>query len=147
MRINNLLAKSIFRLILIVSFLLAGFAEIKAQDSSHIKGVWDGVLQLKFVWKIDRDAQGNLTASLNIPGQKSYNIPVQKIVFKGDSLFMDINLTNSHKTGYVGKYIKEKNIIEGYYWDAAGRYPMNLTEVRSYWKVWLRGLIVPVTEF
>jgi CubicO group peptidase (beta-lactamase class C family) len=127
MKTNNYLQEKIIRLILIVFIFLSVVIKIEAQDSSKIQGVWEGVLQLKFVWKIDRDAQGNLIASLNIPDQKAYNIPVQNVLFKGDSLFLEINLSNSQRSSYAGIYNKQKNIIEGYYSEGANKYPMTLT--------------------
>jgi len=98
-----------------------------AQDNSRLTGIWEGYLQLKFVWKIDRDAHGNLTVSLNIPDQKAFNIPVQNVIFDGDSLFFEIHLSNSQKSSYAGIYDKEKNSIEGYYGDGQNNYPMILT--------------------
>lgn len=127
MKINDITTKKLIRLILIVFFFLAVDTKISAQDSTNIQGVWEGVFQLKLVWKIDRDARGNLTASLNIPDQKAYNIPIQNVIIKGDSLFLEINLSNSQKSSYAGKYYKEKNIIEGYYSDGTNKYPMTLT--------------------
>jgi CubicO group peptidase (beta-lactamase class C family) len=127
MKTNNLLVKKIIRIKLVIFLLLAIVTIIAAQDNSPMKGLWEGVLQLKFIWKIDRDAQGNLTASLNIPGQKAFNIPVQKVIFTGDSLFLEINLSNAQKSRYIGKYDQEKNIIEGYYTDGQNNFPMILT--------------------
>lgn len=113
--------------ILVISLFLAIVTTVAAQDNSRVTGIWEGFLQLKFVWKIDRDAHGNLTASLNIPDQKAFNIPVQNVIFNGDSLFFEIHLSNSQKSRYAGRYDKEKNSIEGYYSDGANHYPMTLT--------------------
>jgi hypothetical protein len=38
-----------------------------------VQGLWEGTLSIKFVWKIDRDASGHLSAVLNIPDQKAFN--------------------------------------------------------------------------
>jgi len=127
MKTNNQPVGIIFRLILMLSLFLAVITNVTAQDNSHLAGIWEGVLQLKFIWKIDRDAQGNLTASLNIPDQKAFNIPVQNVIFNGDSLFFEIHLSNSQKSSYAGRYDKKKNLVEGYYSDGQTNFPMTLT--------------------
>jgi len=128
MRTNNLMMEKIFRFTLVLSLcLLTIVTWISAQNNSPLVGNWEGMLQLQFVWKIERDAQGNLTARLNIPAQKAYNIPVQNVSLEGDSLIFEIHLSNTQKSRYAGRYDKEKNIIEGYYLDGQNRYPMTLT--------------------
>ncbi len=102
-----------------------------AQNQTPVEGIWEGVFQLKFIWKIDRDASGKLTATLNIPDQKSFNIPMQNVIFANDSLILELNLSNVQKAKFVGKYNRDRQMIEGHYIDSQNSYPMTLIPSRQ----------------
>jgi len=126
MNTNYLVMEKIIKMILLALLLTITSIKSPAQNKSSMEGVWEGDLRLKFVWKIDRDADGNLSATFNVPEQKTFNIPVQNVIFKDDSLILEINITNQIKAKFAGKYDSNRKIIEGNYIDAQGSYPMTL---------------------
>jgi len=122
MRTNPLLLLSI----LIVSIFMLFTTITLAQDQLPVEGVWEGMYQLKFIWKIDRDVSGKLTATLNIPNQKTFNVPVENVIWKDDSLILEINLPNVTRIKFAGKYNHDSQLIEGRYIDNQNSLPMTL---------------------
>ena len=68
---------------------------LMAQTESFIEGVWKGNFQLEFQIKIDQDKWGNLSAKFYIPFQEVYNLPINDVDFKNDSLYLHFNISNT----------------------------------------------------
>jgi len=62
-----------------------------AQNQQKIEGNWQGTFQLRFIFKISTDAEGNLTATFDSPDQASVNVPVSKVTFVNDTLYIAID--------------------------------------------------------
>ncbi len=102
-------------------------ANCPAQEQPDVAGLWEGQLHFNFLWKIDRDSDGRLSATLSMPDQKTYNVPVQNVVFTDDSLILELQLSNVAKGRFAGKYDASSRRVAGFYSDGQNAYPMTLT--------------------
>jgi len=99
-----------------------------AQEKASIEGIWKGTFHLDFIFKIDRAAEGSLSATFNTPLQEVYNVPIKHVRFVNDSLYLGIELSDVIKSHFTGVLNREKNIIEGYFNDGIYDYPITLEQ-------------------
>jgi uncharacterized protein len=69
-----------------------------------IRGIWMGTLKIpsgevRIVFKIDKDAKGSFTATMDSPDQGAANIPVSKVAFENSKLLLDIQLIRGSYEG------------------------------------------------
>ena len=81
-----------------------------AQNQKRIEGNWQGTFQLRFVFKISADAAGNLTATFDSPDQASVNVPVSKITFVNDTLYIAMDFAG---LTFVGTMNYDHEVIQG----------------------------------
>jgi len=82
-----------------------------AQNQEKIEGNWQGIFQLRFIFKISADAAGNLTATFDSPDQASVNVPVSKVTFINDTLYIAMDfagLTFMGRMNYDSGGIQEQ---------------------------------------
>jgi hypothetical protein len=89
-------------LLLSLSILVATFAF--AADTPPIVGNWIGTLPvgqqgLRIALHINRDAAGDLTASIDSPDQNAFDLAGDKVFFKGGQLSFKVPSVNA---GYWG---------------------------------------------
>jgi len=61
------------------------------QEHPDIEGTWLGTLhissvELRIVFNVVKDSTGKLIATLDSPDQSAYDIPVDEVIFDGDSV-------------------------------------------------------------
>lgn len=98
-------------------------ATVKAQAPAGLPGVWEGALQisgieLRIVFHITQDAEGNLHATMDSPDQGATGIPVNKVSFKKSKLKLEVDAVRGK---FIGKYKPDKQRIEGE-WGQGGRW-------------------------
>lgn len=86
-----------------------------------IEGSWQGVLripsvELRIVFNVAKDTMGNLSATLDSPDQGAFDIPVDEVIFGGDSVKFIVNSVAGY---YVGRILEDSMMIEGK-WNQGG---------------------------
>ena len=97
-KIYKIMLGSLFCLALIMasSVSMIGFAQ--QQDTSEImsiEGFWEGKLkvpgtELRIVFKISKNPDGTLTATMDSPDQGVTGIPVEEVIFKDNTLRLEV---------------------------------------------------------
>jgi pimeloyl-ACP methyl ester carboxylesterase len=100
-------------LLLSLSILVATFAF--AADTPPIVGNWIGTLPvgqqgLRIALHINRDAAGDLTASIDSPDQNAFDLAGDKVFFKGGQLSFKVRSVNA---GYWGNLSPDGKTITG----------------------------------
>ena len=104
--------------VVIVSLLLKipySQAESLSGSNPDIKGIWQGTLkvpsgQLRIVFKISEDAQGNLKALIESPDQTPQNFQADTIMFSRGNLKIVCNLIDIL---YQGTYNSDSTLFTG----------------------------------
>jgi len=92
-----------------------------AQNNIIIKGSWAGKLQiqsieLRIIFNVKQDKEGELTATMDSPDQGAYGIKVDKVKFNG----IDVEFNLPSITGYFkGRLIEDSLLIRGK-WNQSG---------------------------
>jgi hypothetical protein len=65
---------------------MIGFAQQQDISEISIEGIWEGKLkvpgtELRIVFKISKNSDGTLTATLDSPDQGATDIPVEEVIF------------------------------------------------------------------
>jgi hypothetical protein len=123
------------------NFLISGFVFLvsftyaqqkKNLKPSNIKGVWQGTLgvagtKLRVVFKISVNTFGKLTALLDSPDQGIINIPVDKVVFKGGNLRLEIKSI----MGVFEGELKKEGLIKGQWMQGGQSFPLVLKHITT----------------
>lgn len=93
------------------------FSPVQAQtlQDKEIEGMWQGVLkysgiELRIIFTISRSQDNTLTATMDVPEQNATDIPVDKVVFDGSTLLLEITPIEGV---FKGKLIEDGERIEG----------------------------------
>jgi len=103
-------------------------------SQADVTGIWLGKVQvteqlkMRFGYVISRDPSGELKSTLNILEQKAFDIPMEKTLFTGDSLLIDLS---SKLIRYAGTYDKDKDCFTGYYTQAGKSFALDLVRVNE----------------
>jgi pimeloyl-ACP methyl ester carboxylesterase len=117
---------------IIISLSLSGiaFAIDRADD---LNGTWPGILGLKdmkinLVFKIETDAQGKFTATLDVIDQGVTGIQASVVTFNDLELFMNFNALGS---SFQGKLSEDGSTLEGE-WQLQGKaFPLKLVKTEK----------------
>ncbi len=77
--------------------LFAIFSNITTAAERDIAGIWLGTVkiptgEIRIVFKISKNAQGSISATMDSPDQGATDIPVNKVSFKNNKLTLDVQL-------------------------------------------------------
>lgn len=106
--------------------------EFQIVNNDYLIGNWQGTVNagpMKFtlVFKFSKTESGSITGTLDILEQNALGLPVDEILMRDDSLFLNLSRINRK---YAGKINSEKNKIEGLYIRSGDpSFILNLTKV------------------
>ncbi len=118
---------------LMIALLFTAEAKNLPGSNHDIKGIWQGTLtvpngQLRIVFKISEDTQGNLKAIMESPDQTSRDFAVDSISFDGKNLRLESNTVRGY---YQGEYNPDSLSFAGT-WNQMGRsFPLVLKKVEK----------------
>ncbi len=108
---------SLICLALIMASTVSMIGLAQQQDTSEIsiEGIWEGKLkvpggELRIVFKISKNPDGTLTATLDSPDQGAIDFPVEEVIFKDDTLRLEVK---SMGAVFEGKVSEDFLVIEG----------------------------------
>jgi pimeloyl-ACP methyl ester carboxylesterase len=123
-RIYKIMFGSLICLALIIasSISMIGFAQEQDTSEISIEGIWQGELkvpgtELIIVFKISKNSDGTLTATLDSPDQGATDIPVEEVIFKDNTLRLEVKSAGGV---YEGKVSEDFLVIEGE-WKQSGQ--------------------------
>jgi len=109
-------------LIIASSVSMIGFAQQQDTSEISIEGIWQGNLkvpgtELRIVFKISKNPEGTLTATLDSPDQGVTGIPVEEVIFEDNTLRLEVK---SAGAVFEGKVSEDFLVIEGE-WKQSGQ--------------------------
>ncbi|MBA7578377.1 hypothetical protein ES708_20239 [subsurface metagenome] len=123
-RIYKIIFGSLICLALIMasSVCMIGFAQQQDTSEISIEGIWEGKLkapgiELTIVFKISENPDGTLTATMDSPDQGATGIPVEEIIFKNNTLHLEVKSAGGV---FEGKVSEDFLVIEGE-WKQSGQ--------------------------
>ena len=82
-------------------------------QNENLKGMWSGSIdvgiKLRLVFHLEMDKAGNYTATMDSPDQNAKGIPVSDVLFRNDSLLLQMSAL---KASYSGKMVND-SVIKG----------------------------------
>ena len=102
-------------LIMASSVSMIGFAQQQDTSEIGIEGIWEGTLkipggELRIVFKISKNPDGTLTVTLDSPDQGAIDIPVEEVIFKDNTLRLEVKSVGAV---FEGKVSEDFLVIEG----------------------------------
>jgi pimeloyl-ACP methyl ester carboxylesterase len=110
---------------------MIGFAQQQDTSEISIEGIWEGKLkvpgtELRIVFKISKNPDGTLTATLDSPDQGATDIPVEEVIFKDNALHLEVKSAGGV---FEGKVSEDFLVVEGE-WNQSGQtLPLTLKRV------------------
>jgi len=109
-------------LIMSSSVSMIGFAQQQDTSEVSIEGIWEGKLkvpgtELRIIFKISKNPDGTLTATLDSPDQGAADIPVEEVIFEDNTLRLEVKSIGGV---YEGKVSEGFLVIEGE-WKQSGQ--------------------------
>jgi len=104
-----------FTLIIIGSTFFIVSAQEQVTSTPGIEGIWEGKLkvpgtELRIVFKISKNSDGTLTATLDSPDQGATDIPMEEVIFKDNTLRLEVKSVGGV---FEGKVSEDFLVIEG----------------------------------
>lgn len=86
---------SFLLIVVIATCAVASSSQSSAPSTQKAIGIWQGNLvvpggSLRIIFKINKQTDGNLTATIDSPDQGATDIPVASVTVRGDSLYLDV---------------------------------------------------------
>ncbi len=132
-RIYKIMLGSLICLALIMasSVCMIGFAQQQDTSEISIEGIWEGKLkvpgiELRIVFKISKNPDGTLTATLDSPDQGATDIPVEEVIFKDNILRLEVKSAGGV---FEGKVSEDFLVIEGEWKQSGQTLPLTLKRV------------------
>jgi len=118
-------------LIMASSVSMIGFAQQQDTSEISIEGIWQGKLkvpgtELRIVFKISKNPDGTLTATLDSPDQGVTGIPVEEVIFEDNTLRLEVK---SAGAVFEGKVSEDFLVIEGEWKQSGGVFPLTVKRV------------------
>ena len=122
-----------FMLIIIGSIFCTALAQEQIFSVSAIEGIWEGKLkvsgtELRIIFKILGNPDGTLTATLDSPDQGATGIPVEEIIFKDNTLHLEIK---SAGIIYEGKAGENFSVVEGELKQSGQVFPLTVKRINE----------------
>jgi len=124
-------------LFFILSILLniSTFNLANSMNNSHpdIKGIWQGTLkvssvQLRIVFKISQDEEGQFKATMDSPDQGAKDIKVDSVFFTNGKIKLVINIARGF---YLGEYNPDSNFFLGTWTQGGMSFALDLKKVEK----------------
>ena len=138
-KIYKIMLGSLICLALIIasSVSMIGFAQQQDTSEISIEGIWEGKLkvpggELRIVFKISKNPDGTLTATLDSPDQGATDIPVEEVIFKDNTLRLEVKSAGGF---FEGKVQEDFLSIKGELNQAGQSLPLVLERVEEIAKV------------
>ncbi len=132
-KIYKIMLGSLIYLALIIISSAFFIVSAQEQDTSEIsiEGIWEGKLkvpgtELIIVFKISKNSDGTLTATLDSPDQGVTGIPVEEIIFKDNTLRLEVK---SAGAVFEGKVSEDFLVIEGEWKQSGQTLPLTVKRV------------------
>jgi len=132
-RIYRIMFGSLICLALIMSSSVSmiGFAQQQDTSEISIEGIWEGKLkvpgtELRIVFNISKNPDGILTATLDSPDQGVTDIPVEEVIFKDNTLHLEVKSAGSVFEGNVSE---DFLVIEGEWKQSGQALPLTVKRV------------------
>ena len=132
-KVNKILFINLICFALIIMLGIDIIVSAQQQDTSEIsiEGIWQGKLkvpgtELSIVFKISQNPEGTLTATLDSPDQGVTGIPVEEVIFKDNTLHLEVKSVGGV---YEGKVSEDFLVIEGEWKQSGGTFPLTLKRV------------------
>ena len=118
-------------LIMVSSISMVVFAQQQDTSEISIEGIWEGKLkvpgiEIRIVCKISKNPDGSLTATLDSPDQGVTGIPVEKVMVKDNTLYLEINSVGGI---FEGKISSDFFTIEGHWKQSGQTLPLTVKRV------------------
>lgn len=102
-------------------------SNISLAAEPDITGIWMGTVEIptgavRIVFKINKDAQGSFSATMDSPDQGATNIPVSKVSFENNKLILDVQLIRGSYEGTL----KPDGTIDGQLKQSGASLPLAL---------------------
>lgn len=120
-----------FALIIVSCSSLVIFAQQQDTSVIGIEGIWQGELKvpgtvLRIVFKVSKNPDGTLTATLDSPDQGATDIPVEEVIFKDNILRLNVKSVGGV---FEGKVSEDFLVIEGEWKQSGGAFPLTVKRV------------------
>jgi len=132
-KIYKIMLGSLICLALIIpgSVSMIGFAQQQDTSEISIEGIWEGQLkvpgtELRIVFNISKNQDGALTATLDSPDQGVTDIPVEEVIFKDNTLHLEVKSAGSVFEGNVSE---DFLVIEGEWKQSGQALPLTINRV------------------
>ena len=132
-KVNKILFINLICFALIIMLGIDIIVSAQQQDTSEIsiEGIWQGKLkvpgtELSIVFKISQNPEGTLTATLDSPDQGVTGIPVEEVIFKDNTLHLEVKSVGGV---YEGKVSEDFLVIEGEWKQSGGTFPLTVNRV------------------
>lgn len=132
-RIYKIMFGSLICLALIMASSVCMIGLAQQQDTSEIsiEGIWEGSLkvpgmELRIVFKIFKNPDGTLTATMDSPDQGATGIPVEEVIFIDNTLRLEVKSAGGV---FEGKVSEDFLVIEGEWKQSGQTLPLTLKRV------------------
>jgi len=120
-----------FTLIIIESAFFIVSAQEQVTSTSGIEGIWEGKLkvpggELRIVFNVSKNPDGTLTATLDSPDQGVTGIPVEEVIFKDNTLHLEVKSAGGI---FEGKVSQDFLVIEGEWKQSGQTLPLTVKRV------------------
>jgi len=110
---------------------MIGFAQQQDISEISIEGIWEGKLkvpgiELRIAFKISKNPDGTLAATLDSPDQGATDIPVEEVIFIDNTLRLEVKSAGGV---FEGKVSEDFLIIEGEWKQSGQTLPLTLKRV------------------
>jgi len=132
-KVNIILFINLICFALIIMLGIDIIVSAQQQDTSgiSIEGIWQGKLkvpgtELRVVFKISKNPDGTLTATLDSLDQGVSGIPVEEVIFEDNTLRLEVK---SAGAVFEGKVSDDFLVIEGEWKQSGGTFPLTVKRV------------------
>jgi len=132
-RVHKIILGSLICLAVIMASSLSMIGFTQQQDISEIsiEGIWEGKLkvpgiELRIVFKISKNSDGTLTATLDVPDQGVKDMPVEEVIFKDSVSHLEVKFSGGV---YEGNVSEDFLIIEGEWKQSGQSFPLTVKRV------------------
>ena len=132
-RIYKIMLGSLICLALIMtsSVSIIGFTQHQDTSEISIEGIWQGKLkvpgtELRIVFKISKNPDGTLTATLDSPDQGVTGIPVEEVIFEDNTLRLEVKSAGGV---FEGEVSEDFLVIEGEWKQSGQTLPLTVKRV------------------
>lgn len=120
-------------MLLICANLIASESQVNQDEKRGIEGIWQGVLkisgiELRIIFKINKQKNDSLSATLDSPDQGAKDIPVSAVFFENDSLRLEVKVVNGNYKGFLKT---DDVVIEGTWSQGGMSLPLDLKRIEK----------------